>query len=262
MARWAILKLAPTPFQEQLKFYRKCKSKSDTHGWIDEVAEHVVQSAEPIESESLFGRERAYCPLCGDGASTAYQKGFSLPVGLERHLTGSGNTRQCDVMRAAFQLAYGSWDGPQVLVGKEATAREDTMRARRLATETVFVVEPSGKPLLLDDIGYLMFRPARSQDGDGPEGIKWAEQRLFSLGFQFNVDGSTRSYTRSYVDVGGKYELYADPREAGTIRFKVFKISSIRARSSRRPLGEFDIKDKWKNDLPAKLEGYIKQCIG
>lgn len=262
LARCAILRLASKEFQEQLTSYRKCKSRSDTYGWIKEVAEHVAQNAEPIESESFLGQERAYCPLCGDGVSNGYQKGFGLPVGLERHLIGWGNIRRCDVMEAAFRLAHDSWDSSFIPAEKEAEAEKDALKVKRFATETVYVVELLGKPLLLDDLGWMMFKPARSLDGDGPEGIKWAEQRLFALGFQFNVDGRIRSYTKSFADAGENYEVYADPREVGAIRFKVFKISSVRARSSKRPLGTFDIRDKWKNDLSVKFESHVKQCIG
>jgi hypothetical protein len=57
----------------------------------------TVSAAEPWSS-----RERAFCPLCRDG--TQYSEGFTLPVGLERHLAGTHRQIRCSPFAAAYEL--------------------------------------------------------------------------------------------------------------------------------------------------------------
>ncbi len=69
----------------------------------NELIEAVLDSPFPEKVISFFGDERAPCPICGE---TPQQdgRGFSLPIGLERHLRGHG-TRGCVVLRAVVRLA-------------------------------------------------------------------------------------------------------------------------------------------------------------
>jgi hypothetical protein len=51
------------------------------------------------------GEVRAYCPLCGASANAPYRLGYSIPIGLERHLCGTRGSRMCAVFAAAHDNA-------------------------------------------------------------------------------------------------------------------------------------------------------------
>jgi hypothetical protein len=106
-ARRTIVCLMPEPVQEILDSYYRCTSRIELHQWESNVIDQLVELAKPVPRHTTYDTERAYCPLCGGSAQSIYQsqQGFSLPVGLQRHLEGWGNTHQCDVTVAAFKLA-------------------------------------------------------------------------------------------------------------------------------------------------------------
>jgi hypothetical protein len=94
--RRTVLSLVPQPFRAVIdppyEFTRE-----EGRSWDQDVVDKVLQLLKPDS------QERAACPLCGDIART-YGAGFSVPNGLERHLLGSHNSRQCNVMHAAQGL--------------------------------------------------------------------------------------------------------------------------------------------------------------
>jgi hypothetical protein len=90
-----------------LKSGTECKSYDEFCRWDGEIIEQILALAEPDpEITSPFSlSERAYCPLCKDGGSALYEKGFALPIGLKRHLEGYGSMRRCVVFNAARRMA-------------------------------------------------------------------------------------------------------------------------------------------------------------
>lgn len=62
----------------------------------------VVEAGRFAAETRLSNDERANCPLCDRSTLGPYHTGgFTIPTGLERHLTGSSGARQCMVVRAA-----------------------------------------------------------------------------------------------------------------------------------------------------------------
>jgi hypothetical protein len=106
-ARRTIVCLMPEPVQEILDSYYRCTSRIELHQWESNVIDQLVELAKPVPRHTAYDTERAYCPLCGGSAQSIYQsrQGFSLPIGLQRHLEGWGNTHQCDVTVAVFKVA-------------------------------------------------------------------------------------------------------------------------------------------------------------
>lgn len=98
------------PFEVALMLKRgtKCKSYDEFCRWHGEIVEQILALAEPNpEITSPFSlSERAYCPLCKEGSSAPYEKGFALPIGLERHLEGYGGMIRCVVFNAARRMAW------------------------------------------------------------------------------------------------------------------------------------------------------------
>jgi hypothetical protein len=111
MAHETILRLAPDEFHDLLKSYYSCKTRSEAYQWANEVAEAVIEKATPIEEDRGWGL-RAYCPLCREGAQSfySYERGYSLPEGLRRHLVGFGRIRECSVMEVARKRARDYWN--------------------------------------------------------------------------------------------------------------------------------------------------------
>lgn len=105
-ARSDILHLMPEEFQQRLWSFFHCESRALADEWTDKTAEEFVRIA---AASDAFDGERVSCPLCGSDGVAPRQLGFSVPVGLMRHLTGWGNARQCSVMAAAEGLANNYW---------------------------------------------------------------------------------------------------------------------------------------------------------
>jgi hypothetical protein len=254
MARRDIIQLAPAEFRELLDSYYSCATREERYRWEDLIAEKVIERAAPIADAvrpDIFG-ERAYCPLCRGGAQSYYaDRGFSLPEGLRRHLVGFGNTRHCSVMKAAKDLAWEAWN--RSFAGKELTKANETRQALqvRRKTETLYVVGPTPDALLIDE-DLLSWKKPRPPDGCDFS-MKWAEQRLFSLGFEIGVDGQRRSYKKTVKHGHGEFVVYADPRQLGDLHFRVFDSAVRRGKKAGLALHTFTIRDAWKNNLSAKI---------
>lgn len=63
--------------------------------------------AEPIPE--VTWEARALCPLCRGGSTSPTDRGFKLPEGLLRHLTGERKAHECDIMVIARKLADEDW---------------------------------------------------------------------------------------------------------------------------------------------------------
>ncbi len=103
-SRRAIIQLMPEALRRPLEAARECDSRSDFDAWQAWAIECILDLADcrpGREMNSSADTVRAYCPLCGEGASSPYAKGFSMPTGLRRHLEGSHRSHRCDVFAAA-----------------------------------------------------------------------------------------------------------------------------------------------------------------
>jgi len=172
-----------------------------------------------------------------------YEDGFSLPEGLRRHLDGYGNVHRCEVLQAAFELA---WDDLRDTLDEADRAERQIAQARR-DSEVLYRIGPD--ELRLSD--EFLFGEAR-----GPEALVWAEERLASLGFNPSVDGRVRSYCMQDGDVS----IYADPRPAGKIEFRVYRTAAGRKRRAPH-YASFHILDGWKNDLMRKYRRGLDEAV-
>jgi hypothetical protein len=257
-ARRAILRLMSEPAQDILKRYYQCESRAALYKWQSSVVDQLADLAKPLPRRSGYEGERAYCPLCGGSPEDFYnsQRGFSLPLGLERHLSGFGNTHQCDVTVAAFGLAL-DWAHDKF---QESERRQDAEAeaqiAKRKVTETLYRTGPDGEPELMGC--QYQWRPVRDK-----EGLAWAEERLDELGFKATLDDRVKSYTQEHPGV----IVYADPREEGRIEFRIFRFPLPPApRKSRRGpdfrlIPQFTVMDAWKHDLPQKYAARLAEAM-
>jgi hypothetical protein len=255
VARLAIIHLAPDEFHSLLESYYSCRTREDTYQWPGAVADAVIDLAVPILDNPhahLFG-PRAYCPLCRGGAS-GYSPGFTIPEGLRRHLIGFGKTHECPVMEAARVIARNAWESKLERGELEQQQRGNAELVERRKNETLYRVDPSTALVLLEEGLSFLDKPRQLSDGEG--GLKWAEQRLFALGFTINVDGREKSYTRRSDD---ELIVYADLRMAGEIRFRVYQDRGGKANRRTVPgYHTFKIQDRWKNNLNAKVQDGIQ----
>jgi hypothetical protein len=257
-AREAIVRLMPEPIQEILGSYYRCTCRVEVHQWKSAVIDQLVELAKPVPLRTAHDNARAYCPLCGGSAQSIYesQQGFSIPIGLQRHLEGWGNAHQCDVTVAAFKLA-GDWahDKFHEIEQREHVEAEARIAARR-ATETLYQIGPHSEPELMG--GRYQWRPVRDH-----KSLFWAEERLEELGFKKMLRDRVKSYTREHPGV----IVYADPREEGRIEFLVYRSPSPPASSKSRrqpnfePRPQFSLLDAWKNDLQGKYSARLDQAI-
>jgi hypothetical protein len=247
-ACYAVVMLLPEPIRDIANSHYSIGSREDAHHWENALVDRIVESATTLSRDegSYFG-PRAYCPLCGSGSSGPYDRGFALPEGLRRHITGFGNAGPCDVLSPVLDLARDYW---MPLVEKVEVERETERRAvleRRRESEEMYVLGPNARPLLNDeDIGY-------GPTARDHESLIRAEDRLEQLSFENIGDGQVRRFTKTIDD----YIIYADHREAGRLTFYVYPLhkSSTAKRRGRAPTRRqsFFLLDTWRKDLDWKF---------
>ena len=225
--------------------YYECKNRGDAAEWQDSVVADAITRAEVLPDEG-FG-ERAYCPLCGQGSSSAHVTGYAMPAGLEQHLTAWGRVRGCVVTKAAFAIARDHWNEKFRPAEKAKSGAQQSLIKTRRLSETLYRIAPDLQPHLLGE-GLSSF-------GDGlrnEEQLAWAEQRLTNLGFLIAVESNVKCYM---ADLGG-FVVYADPRGTEKISFTVYKKPIPKATSEPRQRFEprFELRDSWKNDIRSKYE--------
>jgi hypothetical protein len=108
--RELVFALMPAKARAVLEQYTSGDDRASVRRWLNEAADKIVDLAErrPASEmgEYMGSGERAYCPLCGGGASGPYiGKGFAWPEGLRRHLLGDYNSHECNVMEAVREAA-------------------------------------------------------------------------------------------------------------------------------------------------------------
>jgi len=107
--RSAIIDLMPVQLSDVLSAYWHCATSDDVYAWTRWAVAKLIAAAVPLTVEPkgaiLQAQRRAYCPLCSAGSS-GQTPGYTLPLGMERHLTGSHRLRQCDVFWSALELGW------------------------------------------------------------------------------------------------------------------------------------------------------------
>ena len=206
-----------------LRGYSDCKNQREFINWRYAVVDQIIAVAkpDPASRKSLYDGERGYRPLCGGGATDIYGGGFhgyTLPEGLNRHLTGYGNTYRCDVMKHAFAATH---DHMRPTLDAENRQKREDKEARR-KTERLYKVD-DGEPSLIDDhmLDHRTF-----------DEISAVEERLRSLGFVIEERDNIVSYRLPHPD----YLILADPREPRRLNFRLFKLTP--SGKARRRKGE------------------------
>ncbi|MES2898693.1 MAG: hypothetical protein V4723_03140 [Pseudomonadota bacterium] len=247
----ALIEMASHGLRPLLRSYYECQARPETYSWPNKIASEIAGKVDVIKSPS---GDRAVCPLCRGESDSQYETGFSVPVGLVRHLTGSGNVRACTVMAAALSLARDYWN-ENFSHGEHLTAVEKgKLQQKRLATETLFSPGPDAKPELYDE--KSPFEDPRNQ----AEKL-FALSRLEALHFTpLKVEN-----VESFVDEREQYIVYADPRAKGNIDFKVYRRAAISAAKGSKAkfalIGNYRIPDRWKNDLEKKYQAWLSMAI-
>ncbi|SOY56038.1 hypothetical protein CBM2585_A60243 [Cupriavidus taiwanensis] len=107
MTRSAMIDLMRPDLRDVLTDQVLCKTFKEVAEWESRATEGIIAIALRSEQPAQIdwdGRVRVLCPLCNEGPQSPYDKGF-LPEGLRRHLTGTYNSRQCPVFKAANEMA-------------------------------------------------------------------------------------------------------------------------------------------------------------
>ena len=215
---------------------------------MEEAARQIIPYAQILtRAEGSVWGDRAYCPLCKDGSTAPYDRGFSVPEGLYRHLIGFGNVHQCVVMDAAFKLILDSW-GNEFRAVEERERREKLEHiAQRKQTEILYRLAPNREPEFIDNSAYGS--SVRNDDQ-----LSAAESRIRELGLEIILEANVKSYICDYGDL----VVYADPRLNGRIDFSVYKKSTYKRTGSLgtrfRELGSFYLLDSWKQEIRQKYQ--------
>lgn len=254
MARYAIVHMAPEEYVEILESYRWYTDRHEFTGWLGRVVDQILEMVQPLSDEQGQRFElRATCPLCGADTSSPYVRGFVLPEGLRRHLTGSAQNQMCAVTRAADKLKMEHYDMRFAQAEKAERAEERRREAERKRTEVLLRTEPDGEPVLMDDVPDFGKEP-RNED-------EWAkaESRLQELGF----NKTEENRVRQYVLEGSGYKVIADPRDKSQIVFNVYRkpIPTRKAQKRSDNWSQFVIKDSWKHDIPGKFNVRLDNAI-
>ncbi len=99
-ARIAVIAACPEPVQDLFRSAILCESIEEATRRETMAVDAVLALADPSD---VGKEERAYCPLCGNGSSAPYARGFAFPEGLTRHLEGR-SARRCPVFQEVWRL--------------------------------------------------------------------------------------------------------------------------------------------------------------
>lgn len=253
-ARHTLCDSLPEQVQKVLRTYYDCVTLEDTYAWLHDVADDLIDLAEPLPRGHFHLGDRACCPLCGDGSSTPYEEGFALPEGLRMHLEGKGNARQCSILKQMWGLAQYHWDGTFHPRGTKAHEDMQAQLKLRRNKEVQFLVSPYLPPRLNNEGMY----PGQVRDA---KSLAATETRLAAMGFQSSTQERVRSYTKETANA----VVYADPRKQRAISFTVVLKpvrSELRRWESRRvPVRHFGMPDSWKRDLEKKLDEAFSEAV-
>lgn len=255
--RHLVLDMTTDPFPRLLNGFHICDSREAGRQWAHEVVEEIIEFAKTVEGESSGLVRSAYCPLCGDGSSSPYANGYTLPEGLRRHLTGWGNTSKCRVMEVSATLARAHFNSKFAEAEAAAEKASQDRRKERVAVEPLYLIDPNLPAVLIDD-SEPRWRPHRRPDGEGPLGIRWVEERLAGMGFERIVDGRVHSFVKRHQNSKGTFVVYADPRTSGEICLRVFGLTP-KGNPSKKLQTTTAIRDSWKNGLAVKLAKYLDE---
>lgn len=194
--------------------YYACRSRQKLYSWEHDAVEEIIKLANILSTEERsFFSDRAYCPLCGEGSSSPYERGFSVPEGLRRHLTGRGNIQKCSVTQVAMSLAHDYWQREYADAEKAEEAEKREKLAQRKKSEVLYRTAPDLEPELIDKRLSFGGTPRSKEE------FYWVEERLTNLGFQITCDANAKSYTNEH----GDFVVYADPRQKGKVDLSVFR---------------------------------------
>lgn len=253
-ARYTLYDSLPEQVQKVLSTYHDCVTVEDTYAWLHDVADDLIDLAEPLPRGHFHLGDRARCPLCGDGSSTPYEEGFALPEGLRMHLEGKGNARQCSILKQMWGLAQYHWDGEFHPRGTKAHEDMQAQLKLRRSKEVQFLVNPYLPPRLNNEGMY----PGQVRDA---KALASADARLAEMGFQSEKVAGVRSYIKETSNAA----VYADPRKKGAISFTValkpIRNDLRRWESRRIPLHHFGVPDGWKRDLERKLDEMFAEAV-
>jgi hypothetical protein len=119
--RRTLIAVMPSPFRERAIARPGRRRPVSSEEWQRALIELALQMAEG-EARGFYSERRAACPLCRE-PGVSLHGGFRLPDGMRRHLEGSGRSRRCAVMHAAFELAReASADPSRTFVGDSSAA--------------------------------------------------------------------------------------------------------------------------------------------
>lgn len=250
-ARETIIELMPDNIKDFLDNYTRCNTEDELYRWERDSVKKVIEIASNSPSLSfpeLGVRDRAYCPLCGDGD-------FTIPEGMRRHLEGWGNIRKCRVMKAVHSFARDYFSMMSECNIKYENQKRINLLEQRKQSEILYLVDPKKKPLLIDE----NIEP--SEEVRDEQELELAEDRLKILGFVITVE----SKVKKYVNENDDYIVFADPRQREHIEFIIYKkpfpINNKIGSKRLRRVGTFEIQDYWIQDLKSIYDTRLLKAI-
>jgi hypothetical protein len=235
------------PWELQIKAFDMLRSES--------VESYSVTKRDFYEQADAIATQRANIDL-SDPYSVWYTRVPCLFCGAEykpgegmmRHLSGYGRVIPCGITEALHEYVFFC----RAQQFREAGAAKRKADADRRAVEPLFEIGP-GELRQLEEGVWSRTRT--------PEEIAFAERRLADLGFIAHRTGNEVRYELTMPDI----RVFADPRVAGRIDFKVYRAQGARGgrrRQARPNYASFSMLDSWKNDLAKKLSKRIEAAIG
>lgn len=136
----------------------------------------IVEAAEPHAFRDYERNLRARCPLCGgEPLGPSRTGGYAIPTGLDRHLIGWGNARQCFVMQVAaaeaIQYARYTLNNPTVFqrhVEREAEVQPNTEAEGAAPDDLSSHVRPSAVQRELPEDQVTVWEIESSETLEGP----------------------------------------------------------------------------------------------
>jgi hypothetical protein len=243
-ARYALLDRVERPYRDALWTAVSHSADPEKSGWRHQSTWEKLLELIPED------QSRVMCPLCGEGAQLwpgewrgPSEPGFAVPIGIERHWVGGGNSRHCAT--AAILQEWMNENSRPYFQRKmhEERQKAEEIKRERLSTEIQYQTRYKGKPEL-----------RRCE----PAALAAREARLIEMGFKVET---TAERIRTYIDDRGDHLIYGDP--AGyRLTLNVFSFRTYKTQPpQRRQLGHLSWPDHYKNKMKERYENELARML-
>ena len=193
---------------------------------VYEIVQIGLELADIVKPRHMYDEDRAFCPFCRAGTSDVYyendRKGFTYPIGLERHLKGSHGAHACEYIRKVRALVrpYYTEKSDRNDEEEEIERYNESFSEDLNTNKELYVIDPNIEPIESSiRPSFYPFLDGKQISAEDMHDLRL--KTLKKLQFEKSKDDDCILITRQIEN----YLVYADITPKYEIIFRVFKIN-------------------------------------